>query len=435
MKAVVQQHTSSFTAGRDEALQDSLTNKISFYHLGLFLVMLPFDLFYSELILISLSLHTLIHINKKKIGASFTRQNLVLSSVFLLNVLGLIWSRDREEGLEDIGMQFSIILFPFIFSASGLNLNRYKKKLLLLFGATCTVTIVFLYTDAIHIILYNKLSPAILFSPAFINHNFSQTIPIHATYMSMYTALSIASFLYFFPEEKSNRTRFLYIIAITILVAGLLQLASRSVLIATIIFITTGFFLSMPKGTKRTRFIVITILVSLICLFGITMIDSFKKRYISELEKDLTQVSVNNEIPEPRIVRWQYTLPLVKNAPVIGHGSGSEKRLLKEMYFEKKLYNSFLHELNAHNQYLSFFIKTGVIGLIILLVTFYSGLVAAWRRKDRVFWAFMILISIVSFSENILDVNKGIFFYAFFFSFFVKTGKPLRGLFRLGDKK
>jgi hypothetical protein len=31
----------------------------------------------------------------------------------------------------------------------------------------------------------------------------------------------------------------------------------------------------------------------------------------------------------------------------------------------------------------------------------------------------MLLVAIVSFSENLLDVDKGIFFYAFFFSFFV----------------
>ena len=40
----------------------------------------------------------------------------------------------------------------------------------------------------------------------------------------------------------------------------------------------------------------------------------------------------------------------------------------------------------------------------------------------------MIIITTVSVSENILDLNKGIFFYAFFFSLLLAKDKA-------GDKK
>jgi len=121
-------------------------------------------------------------------------------------------------------------------------------------------------------------------------------------------------------------------------------------------------------------------------------------------------------------------------SPVIGHGSGSEKRLLKDMYFKKRLYNSYLLELNAHNQYLSFLLKSGVLGLLIFFFTLGYGFWTAWNNRDIVFTAFMLLISVVSFSENMLDVNKGIFFYAFFFSVFLFTGKPLPEISRFSNK-
>lgn len=416
-------------------IQDSIENKISFYHLALFLILLPFDRFYSQLIVVSFLLHTLIHINKQRLQSVLSGQNLVLISVFLLNVLGMIWSHDNAQALKDLLRQLTIILFPFLLSATGLDLQRYKKKLLLLFGITCIITILYLYVDAIHIILYNKLPLKSVFSPAFMNHNFSGPIDMHATYMSLYVALSLASFLSFFREEKNNSSRIAYLSGIAILLAGLLQLASRSVLIAGIIFIIAGFPSFIPKGTTRIRFIIIALIISLITFFGISKIDSFKKRYVAELKYDLTEASVNNKIPEPRITRWRSAVPLIKHSPLIGYGSGSEKRLLKEKYFENKLYTSYLLELNAHNQYLSFLIKTGVLGLIVFLFTLFAGFAAAWRSRDVVFLSFMILISIVSFSENMLDVNKGIFFYAFFFSFFVHTGKPFTILSRLVKKK
>ncbi len=347
----------------------------------------------------------------------------------------MIWSHNKEQTLKDLQRQLAILLFPVALSATGLNLYQYKNHLLALFGCTCVVTVLYLYFDAIHIIVFNGLSIKILFSPAFVNHNFSEPISMHATFMSIYIALSIVIFFYFLLEEKNNRTRILYTIAIATLLAGLVQLASKSVLIALIIFIISYFLFFIPKGTKRIKFFSITLIVLGIILFGITRIGSFKKRYVAELKEDITLSSINNEIPEPRIARWQMAWFLIKGSPIIGYGSGSEKRLLKEKYFENKLYRSFLMELDAHNQYLSFLIKTGILGLLVFFITLFTGFAKAWRQKDIVFASFMILISTVSFSENILDVNKGIFFYAFFFSFLAKSGNPFEELFKIHKKR
>jgi len=416
-------------------IPDSLENKITYYHFILFVILLPFNRFYGELVLISLLLHTIIHINKSGLRPIITTQNLILSSVFLINLAAIIYSSDQKEAFSNIERQLSILLFPTILTLTGLDWQRYRIRILKLFGFTFVLTILYLYADAIHIILYNKLPIRTLFTLAFINHNFSEPIGMHATYLSMYVALSSAVFLHLFLTEKRNNFRFVYGAAVCILLAGLLQLASRSVLIATIILIIPVFSLFMPKGIQKFWFIAISLLVLLIAITGITKIDSFKKRYVGDFKNDITQASINNEILEPRIIRWRYTLQLISHSPIFGYGSGSENRLLKEKYYENKLYNSYLNELNAHNQYLSILLKTGILGLFVFLLTLCYGFALAWRNKDIFLAAFMIIISIVSFSENILDVNKGIFFYAFFFSFFVKQSKPFEGFTRLVKKK
>ena len=411
-------------------IQDSLENKISYYHLVFFVILLPFDRFYSELVILSLLLHTLIHVNKARLHSILTFQNLILISVFLINLAGIIYSTDQREALKDIIRQLAILLFPIIFSLTGLGWQQYKTRILKLFGLTCVFTILYLYADAIHIILYNKLPIRTLFSQAFINQNFSGPIGLHATYFSIYVSLSVAVFLHLFLEEKKNKYRFFYALAIGILLAGLIQLASRSVLIATVILVILVFPLLIHSGKQRIRFILVSVFVLLVTIFGISRTTTFKKRYVSDFKNDLTQASINNEILEPRVIRWRHTLQLIEISPVIGHGSGSEKRLLKEKYFENKLYNSYLNELNAHNQYLSITLKTGIAGLIVFFLTLFYGFAIAWRNRDIILASFMLIISIVSFSENILDVNKGIFFYAFFFSFFVIRSKPYGGFLR-----
>src|SRR5437899_13049548 len=101
---------------------------------------------------------------------------------------------------------------------------------------------------------------------------------------------------------------------------------------------------------SRRTFFLTAIFMMMVAIFGISGIDSFKQRYIFELKNDLTQASINNELLEPRIRRWQTAWELVKQSPLVGYGSGSEKRILMEKYFDEKLYNSYLSQLNAHNQ-------------------------------------------------------------------------------------
>jgi O-antigen ligase len=414
------------------SIKDTLENKISYYHIAAFLLALPFDRFYSELILISFILHTLIHINKQKLRSILTTQTLLPASVFLTGTIGLLYSQDKAQGITDLQIQSAIILFPLSIAASGPDWKKYKMNFLLVFSFTCVFTILYLYIDAIRIILFNNLPLSFLFSQSFINHNFSSPIDIHATYLGMYCLLSLAIFLYSFLKATNNNRRIIYFLPILVLLAGLIQLASRSVLISAMVIAPCFPFL-MLKGAKRINLVAAMVVAAVFVVLVILNITSFKMRYVAELKEDLAQTSINNEVLEPRIVRWQYILKLIEKSPVFGYGSGSEKRLLKETYFDNKLYNSYLHELNAHNQYLSITLKTGVWGLLIFLFTLLAGFAAALRNRDIIFGSFLIIICVVSFSENLLDTNKGIFFYSFFFSLFIQCGKPFDRLFRFKE--
>src|SRR5687767_5380232 len=212
----------------------SLEHRISFYHLIAFLASLPFDRFYSQLVLVSLLLHTLFHSNKQDFTRVFRWQNIILSSVILLNIVGLLYSPDKGQGWKDIQRQLAILLFPIIFSLSNFPFALYRKKLLYAFAFTCTIVILYLYIDAMRIIHYNGLPVDSLLSVFFINHNFSSPIGIHATYLSLGVALSIVFFTWEFLDDKRRKARIVYGVAALILAAGILQLASRSVLIALV---------------------------------------------------------------------------------------------------------------------------------------------------------------------------------------------------------
>ncbi|MEP6950902.1 MAG: O-antigen ligase family protein, partial [Ginsengibacter sp.] len=203
------------------------------------------------------------------------------------------------------------------------------------------------------------------------------------------------------------------------LLAGFIQLSSRSVFIAMGIIIVAAVPALLLRGKIKWQFFMASIVGAALIFLFITQVASFKKRYINDLENDLSENSAPDYQSESRLARWGLEWELIRNSSFTGYGTGSEKDILKEKYFENKFYLSYLLELNAHNQYLSFLINTGLAGLLLYLYVLYFGFEQAVKKRDFLLLSFMIIITIVSISENILNVNKGILFYAFFYSFFL----------------
>jgi O-antigen ligase len=403
-------------------IDDTTVNKISFYHLAAFVTALPFDLFYSEIILVSFALHTLIHARNIKLKNIFTKPFVILVAVYIAGLVAILYSPDKTAALGEAGKQSAILILPLLFSITALNLEKYKLQLLHIFGLSCVVALCYLYVAAFTKITAQHLPVSSLLTAVFMNHKFALPLEIHATYLSAYCCFAAAIFLYFFFTEANRKLQWRYAIAIIILTAGLLQLSSRAVFIAFLFIINIAFPFSLFKGTKRVLFFMAASFLSVISLSLIFSVDAFKERYISNLKTDLTNEVKIIDNTEPRASRWAAILELVQQSPVIGYGNGSETALLKEKYYAKEMYISYLNELNSHNQYLSILIKMGIIGLAFYCYALYTGFARAIQQKDILFLSFMIIITIVFCSENFLDLNKGIFFYSFFFPLFLLPG-------------
>lgn len=404
---------------------DTLSNKITYYHLLLFLIFLPFDLFYSEVILVSLGVHTIINLKKADAKKLLRTDVILLQGLFLLTLVSNFYAMNKAEGFSLLIRQSAIFIFPLLIFVSPINLYQYRSKILSVFSITCIITVLYLYVDAYRVIRFNHLELSSLFSASFINHNFSLPIGIHATYLSMYVALSLLHLLWLAYTPATLLKKLLLVTGIIILSAALIQLASRAVLISIVVtagFIFPVFFL---KKKRKVWYMAIAALVLLPGFCAIFYSDSFRHRYITDLRIDLEDEKPEYGISNSRMQRWNLAWQLVKKSPVIGYGSGDEVQLLREKYFDNHLYNAYIFKLNAHNQYLSFLIKSGIIGLLIYLFTLFYGFRFSVKNHDFIFLSFLIILTVVSLSENYLDVNKGIFFYAFFFSFFIASQRKV----------
>jgi hypothetical protein len=384
----------------------------------LLLLSLPFDMFYSHLILISLTIHTLINLNKKNIKPVFSLPNLILQSVFFVTVIGTLYTINKTQAFNEWSRQVVILVVPIIFCLNTLDIKKYRDNLLLVFALGCTAAILYLYIQVFLTIKYYHLPVSAVFSSAFSNHNFSEPIDMHATFFSMQIAIALVYLLYALIKETATDKKILYVFCCFVLMGGVLQLSSKSVFAGLFIIVNVALPYFLLTNKARIKYITVAASISVLIITGIYNIDNFKNHYITDLKKDLSKASAN-ELTDPRLARWGVALQLAAQTPVIGHGSGSEIQLLKEPFFQHKFYRSYLHGLNAHNQFISFFIKTGIWGVLVYLAILFFGFRMAILKNDLLLFSFMVIITAVSFSENYLDVDKGVFFYSVFFSLLI----------------
>jgi O-antigen ligase len=408
-------------------IEDSTANKISYYLILLFLLSLPFDRFYSHLIMIGLFIHTFIHLRKSGIKPIFTWRNLALQSIFLLTVISTFYGADKAQGYQEAGKQALILLIPLLFCLNPIDLGRYRNNFFSIFSIACTLAVVYLFLQALVTINYYHLPLAALFSNAFINHNFSEPFDIHATYFSMQLSLALVYLLSVVLKNSFTKFNIFLLCCCCILTAGIIQLGSKSVYIALLLIFNLAVPYFLMASKKRLPYFLISGAISVLLFVGIYKTEAFKTRYISGLKNDLG-VSVSHDLTDPRLARWKVAIGIVSVSPLVGHGAASETELLKAGYFQNKLYYSYLAGLNAHNEFLSLLIKTGIFGLMVYLVTLGFGIIVSIRNKDLMYFAFVTLIFIVSFSENILDVDKGIIYYAFFFSLLYFSSRSDTGI-------
>lgn len=404
--------------------------QICFLLCNLFVFFLPFDKFYSTIILLMLLGTMLVDFRWQKIK-NIPKQFWIFQLVFFLSFTGYFYSVNKSDASFLIERQAAILVFPILLPLAIQITKKRIEQLLLTLTISVTLSVLFLFFYHFYFQLYLLNIPLNnIVNPAFFNHSFSALFGIHAGYYSMYISLSISYVLMMLFRKIATLYKILLIGVVFILFVGLIFLSARSILIYTVI--TTVFLLPFYLENKRNKYILIgsSLIVIVIGILAINNNTYLKNRFTSQLSEDIisSQSFENMTVNEPRIERWKLGVELALKSPFVGHGTGDEVMLLKEKYKEKKYIYSYVNGFNVHNQYLSIFIKHGIIGLCIFLGMLFYFYTLVIRAKEFMYLAFLFGITFFFLTENVLDANKGIFYFSFFnaiFGYYSYTKKRL----------
>ncbi|HXO76070.1 MAG TPA: hypothetical protein VN824_12555, partial [Puia sp.] len=244
-------------------IEDTPGNKISYYLLLVFLVTLPFDRLYSELSLIGLLLHTLLH---PETGRKLTSRwaGWLVAGLFFLMLISSIYAPGFGDAGRQLEKQLALLLFPLIAWYSKLDWNKVRGPLLKAFAFSCTFTVIYLYGCAFAGIHRLGLPAGALFTPDFLNHSFTAPIDLHATYFAMDVGISLIVVVGLGLRSERVAAKWGYGLMSLLLLAAILQLASRAVCLAMLVVINVLVPWLLLRGrTRRIALLVLVLLSSL----------------------------------------------------------------------------------------------------------------------------------------------------------------------------
>jgi hypothetical protein len=123
-----------------------------------------------------------------------------------------------------------------------------------------------------------------------------------------------------------------------------------------------------------------------------------------------------------RFELWRSSIHLIKKHPWIGVGTGDAADVFAAWLIVQ---DSLLKktELRSHNQYLTITIAFGIIGLIIFLFGLIYPAIVQGKFSDFLYLSFFLIALLSMLTEDTLETQAGVTFFAFFSCLFLFVDK------------
>jgi len=112
---------------------------------------------------------------------------------------------------------------------------------------------------------------------------------------------------------------------------------------------------------------------------------------------------------------WKTGWRIFRENPVLGVGPGDIDHAFQKQYIRDDSKLIAKNRLQSHNQYLSYLVSYGLIGLLIFLAVICTFLYFSWKYADLTALLFMVIACLSFIVEDTLETQAGVTFFAFFY--------------------
>ncbi|KPM30957.1 O-Antigen Polymerase family [Croceitalea dokdonensis DOKDO 023] len=404
-------------------MRQNKTDITTFYLLILIAVLLPWSNALTMLLLIPLGIVAILRLKHTSYQEIIFWPGVLITVLFLVNLAACFVQPNVLDNLQRVLGLAPLIMIPVFVKATSAGITtRARWKLLkafsfstlLMAGANYIGGLVNGYRQ------YNSIAKAIaelkydVFSMALVHH--------HQLYMAMYLTFAAILFFYLVLGAKNNKSRFLYVFSLATTLFLMVILSVRMAMLTLLV----SFVYLILKRQKALFFK--AILISGVCVIPVVaykMNPEFKRRvdFITEFSfeynyhEDWTYQGL-----ALRLMNWECSWSVAKKNFFYGVGVANVQQELDSCYLEKK-FDSILwfqknqgSKFNSHNMFLQTLVSSGVIGLILFVLSIGMLFVLALKQKNLLLQIFLISFCLQGLTESLLYREKGILFFAFFCS-------------------
>lgn len=349
---------------------------------------------------------------------------------FFLFALSISYSENKNEGIKDVVLKLSFIVFPVVIG-TGIFLNKKTlENLFFWFIAGLTLTAAFCIGRACWLYYLSHDETY------FFYHILVDALDSNAVYMSFYVFLSLFLLLFFewqmFFNGKNRKWKWI----LTILLFAFFLLLSCRLLIVLFFILLLILSAKSIKGdgpSIQVRKILIgTIVLGSLCVLVFTN-NPIKERYENLRTNNINFIfekgyagkdfKVDHLTFRPLI--WRVCLQNVveKKLWLKGCGSGDvsdiQNKEFEELgvpgFKESDGFQSPFHDIAIHNMYLQTLIMIGIPGLVCLLtIVLLPFFYLKNLENNLIFLVFFISAIMFMCQESVLQTQGGLVYYTFF---------------------
>ncbi|MEM7548920.1 MAG: O-antigen ligase family protein [Bacteroidota bacterium] len=344
---------------------------------------------------------------------------ILFSSPVWASLISLIYTENINHALSDLGRFVMLALFPLAFFLSPPRFSFRQKKLL--FSTFLSANVLVVLISFFYLGLVGGFTQIIeAKNPSYtLRTSFTDFTSIHPTYAGISFAFCLILLILF---EKSALTQLFTLdrvryVLITLFIISLSLLQSRMPLIALVFIIVLITIMSTYSNKRLKR-------KSLLVRGLFLLVIVFSSLFFSPRIKELIESDYKSPTPETkgsvniRIGILDCTKQLLKDHWIIGLGRGDVQDGLNNCYKDYSVKYSQIVNHNTHNQYFDYWLSTGLLGLVLFMLSIVLPSIYALKGDNLLYFSFLLLFAICFLTENILVRNYGIVLFGFYNSFF-----------------
>ncbi len=392
--------------------KNSLQYHISYFLLVCIAFTLPLHTQLNSILIISFCLSLFFQKKLKKRFANLLDNQFfyLFISLYLIQLIGLIYTTNFHDALYKLETKLSLLILPIALGVLPKLNNKQIHIIVASFALSCLLTTFYYFIITTQAFWLGQ-APSFPESAVFLK-NIS---PIGTVYVGMYNIFAIFSILYILLKDWKPTPIFLKvfsIVGILVLYAFVILIGARTALYISFLFVVI--YLAYNFYTRQ-NYHLSTILLAIVSL---TITGYFA--YKNDINNKVT--SVFDAKPEYntldlRMVQWGCAAKILldsNHSLFFGVGTGDVQKHIGDCYVNQN-YGSLKDSFNAHNEYIEEALRHGLIGLFVflsaLLIPFYLSI---YERRSYLYFLFLLIFIIWSFTESTLSTQKGTVFYAFF---------------------